>query len=372
MSCCNNKFTGYSVEIIRENKSKFDYDSEKYFINENDEEEEEDDNDNKEEENNDEEEDENDNEEEDGNDNEEVEEENDNEEEDEDEDDNEEEEEDEIIENEKIDTSSLEYTNDDNMDYETEDNSSRQTNESLKNIMKMAANKNRVNENRVEYDLMNNNSIPHNNEDDIDNESGEIEFRSKCYLNLPGEFQSIHHILDIYQRSLNEKMDLILNKVCSIEDRLTTLESLSKINFAELDGEILTLKEIKNERLDISEQDVFRALVYKDYRTILYIFKMYYGVKRGKKIFYPIRPKSAQNCQYFFNNQWIDDRYGNYTCKTLFTNIQNLFFRYNIFSKKMSQEEWFSNQQFILKLSEEKYRKSIFKSIMDEIINNNC
>ncbi len=205
------------------------------------------------------------------------------------------------------------------------------------------------------------------NEEEEDKD--EVMVKTRNYINLPKEFERIQYRMSIYQNTLVEKMETMMNKIINIEDRLTKLEHNSKINFTEIDGEIVTIKELKLERLDIDEDVVLKALVYKNYQSIIYIMRHYYRTTRGNKVFYPIRVKSKRNFEYYLNNQWLSDSYGHYITKVICNNIQNLFLRYNDFSnKKIKEEDLYLNQQFILKLSEDKYKKEIFKHIVDELM----
>ncbi len=195
-----------------------------------------------------------------------------------------------------------------------------------------------------------------------------IMIKSNNYINLPSEFERIQNRMSIYQNTLLEKMEIMFNKINTIEDRLTRLEQNAKFNYVEFEGEILTIKELKMERLDIDEDIVLKALVYKNYQSVIYIMRHYYRTTRGNKVFYPIRMKSRRNFEYFYNNQWLNDAYGHYITKVICNNVQNLFLRYNKINKHINEEELFFNQQFILKLSEEKYKKEIFKNIVDELM----
>jgi hypothetical protein len=55
-------------------------------------------------------------------------------------------------------------------------------------------------------------------------------------------------------------------------------------------------------------------------------------------------------------------------------NVQNLFLKYNSLDddEEISGEDFLLNQKFICKLSDEKYKKEILKSIIEEVrINSN-
>jgi hypothetical protein len=56
----------------------------------------------------------------------------------------------------------------------------------------------------------------------------------------------------------------------------------------------------------------------------------------------------------------------------IITNIQDFFIKYNDIENPMiDQDNFFLYQEFISKLSKEKYRKDIFKHIVEEVRVNN-
>ncbi len=205
--------------------------------------------------------------------------------------------------------------------------------------------------------------------DEYFEEKDTVLLKTKNYINLPNEFERIQNRLSIYQNTLIEKMEIMFERISNIENRLTKLEQNTRSNYIEFDGEIVSIKELKLERLEIDEDIVLKALVYKNYQSVITIMRHYYRSGKGNKMFYPIRMRSKRNFEYFFNNQWLSDSYGHYITKVICTNIQNLFLKYNNFSnKRIKDEDFYLNQQFILKLSEDKYKKEIFKHIVDEIM----
>ena len=53
--------------------------------------------------------------------------------------------------------------------------------------------------------------------------------------------------------------------------------------------------------------------------------------------------------------------------KTICLNIQNLFIKYCHIDENTDFDEFILNQSFITKLSDEKYKKEILKSIIEEV-----
>jgi hypothetical protein len=175
--------------------------------------------------------------------------------------------------------------------------------------------------------------------------------------------------MEMMNGEIFRKLDMICNRIEHIEERLTHIEECQKFSYAEFSGEIIKIKEIKLESYPISDQDVMKALVYHDHRSFMYIFKLYYRSIQGGKIFYPIRMKNRRTFEYYYGGRWILDPSGHQTIKILCSNIQNLFLKHNIIENKFIEEnQWYLNQEFIMKLSEERYKKEIWKHVVGEIM----
>ncbi len=188
---------------------------------------------------------------------------------------------------------------------------------------------------------------------------------------MRNEFTQMKRLLLTNEMMLNQifhKLEFLCSRVENIEEKVQLIEMQNRSHFIEIDGEIIRVRELKNERIDLPEEDVLRILIFRDYRSVLAIFKSYYQSVKGERIFYPIRMKSKRNYEYFYKNQWIHDANGHFITKTLCNNIQNLFLKYNqIDSRYLNEENWYLNQQFISRLSDEKYKKEIWNHIKDEI-----
>ena len=167
---------------------------------------------------------------------------------------------------------------------------------------------------------------------------------------------------------LFKKVDHVSKRIEVIEDKITRFETNSRICVTEFEGDILRIREIKNERIYVDDDEIMKALTYKDYRSFLYIFKLYYQVFCAGKVFYPIRITGKRSYEYYYNNTWLNDPFGHYITKTVCNNIQNVFLRFNdISNKKIVGDTWYQNQQFILKLSDEKFKRDMFRHIIEEI-----
>lgn len=168
-------------------------------------------------------------------------------------------------------------------------------------------------------------------------------------------------------KELKEKMNSLESKVKILE---TNLQMLSKSKDNELNNiPQLDIVELKKESIDVDNEVIKKAILYKDYRSILYIFKMYYKNKTNSIAQYPIKMKSKRIFEYYNNNQWNTDNNAHYIKNTLFMNIQTIFYKYNNLDNVTDVDDLYSNQLFINKLSEDKYKRDVFKHIIDEIQN---
>jgi hypothetical protein len=135
------------------------------------------------------------------------------------------------------------------------------------------------------------------------------------------------------------------------------------------------LVNLKLEKLDVSKDDVFKFMGYRDYRAVICIFRLIYKNKTNQEYVYPIRISGKRSYDYYNNGKWNPDLYGYHIMNTICLNVQNLFLKYNTLDdedEEISGEDFLLNQKFICKLSDEKYKKEIFKSVIEEVrINSN-
>lgn len=186
------------------------------------------------------------------------------------------------------------------------------------------------------------------------------------------------HIMSINNSDqLFNILDKILNKINTLDERLTNMEKkidlVSSLAVLPANNNICVenLKELKKENLICEKNNVFEALKYRDYRSIIYIFKHFYKNKSNENCAYPLKIKGKRSFEYYDNKKWNHDLYGHYSINVIFLNIQNLFIRHNILDSEITSEDFLLNQEFISKLSNEKYKKDIFKNIIEEIRINN-
>ena len=169
---------------------------------------------------------------------------------------------------------------------------------------------------------------------------------------------------------INESQEKILEKISSLEERIQNIEKKIESNSKNNELSSNNLKELKKEELIISKEDILKALSYRDYRSVIYIFKNIYKNKTNSEYSYPIKITGKRSFEYYNNMKWNPDIYGHYSTSIICSNVQNLFTKYNNIDE-FTSDDFIMNQQFIYKLSDEKYQKSIFRNIIEEVRINN-
>ena len=208
-------------------------------------------------------------------------------------------------------------------------------------------------------------------EEDISEMENESE--QNCVLDEIQDIKGFIHIQQKFMEQISITMNEMMRKINILDTRLQRIEDCYSNSYTEVNGEICRIKEVKNENLNIDMDDVLRALIFRDYRSVLHIFKSYYRTQMNGNIYYPIRMKSKRTYEYYLRGKWLLDPNGHYITKTICNNIQNLFMRYNdIDNKKIGEDTWYENQKFIQKMSDEKFKKEIFKHIIDELVSSQC
>lgn len=162
----------------------------------------------------------------------------------------------------------------------------------------------------------------------------------------------------------------ILNKLNNLDERVTFIEKKIEISLLKSSKSTENLKELKKEDIIIDKVDVLKALKYRDYRSVVYIFRQYYKNKINENCVYPVKITGTRKFEYYDNNKWNPDLYGNFSRDIICMNMQNLFIKCNNLDQ-VGYEDFILNQDFIYKLSKEKYIKEIFKYIIEEIRLNN-
>ena len=154
----------------------------------------------------------------------------------------------------------------------------------------------------------------------------------------------------------------ILEKLDNLETRVSKLEENAGVKIDSLEN----LVELKEEDLELSKDEVLKELKYRDYRSVLNIFRKIYNNKTNAGAAYPIKITGKRSYEYYCNNKWNPDVYGHRIGHIICLNVQNLFIKHNVFNGN-DCDEFLLNQKFIYKLSDEKYKKEITKVIIEEV-----
>ena len=178
------------------------------------------------------------------------------------------------------------------------------------------------------------------------------------------EIQKLSNIFLYNITNIDKKLDEIILRVSKLENKVDFIENYKN------QSDIKKIKELKNETIELPEYDILRALNYKDHRSILYIFKLYYKNKLNLKHAYPIRIKGQRSFEYYSNEEWVPDLYGNNIMNIICKNMENLFIKYNVI-EKVNIDNLLSNQEFIYKLSNDKYKRTLLPFIIEEVRQNN-
>ena len=200
------------------------------------------------------------------------------------------------------------------------------------------------------------------------------EFNNEINERINKNNDILEKIMDISSKIYNDQC-MILSKLNSLEEKVMSIEKKMELS---LNSKLLnnfpidSLKELKKEDLVIDKKDILKALSYRDYRSIIFIFRLYYKNKTNSLFAYPIKITGKRSFEYYLNSTWNPDLYGYYSMNTICLNIQNLFIQNNTLDGSIGHEDFILNQEFIYKLSDEKYKRDVFKNIVEEVRINNA
>lgn len=186
--------------------------------------------------------------------------------------------------------------------------------------------------------------------------------------------------------SLNEKIDLILNKLINIENKIQYLENIIlKNNLNELteQTDISELSELteqtdQTDQTNIAHKELKHELFELDRTFIKDCLNMYSiqgDVKLFKKMYIDNIPKEClaikytkRKYQYWLNNCLISDTNGNYIKNIIIKNIEQCYTSINIYDEYTDNMDLFiKNQDYITKLSDDKY-KDLFLTKIRKLI----
>lgn len=180
--------------------------------------------------------------------------------------------------------------------------------------------------------------------------------------------------LNLNNDTLIQKFGLIENKMNELSEKVQILEK--KMNhpnnpYANLDENSMQedIMELKKDNIEVEQSIVLRALTFRDYRTIIILFKSLYFKEDNIIDKYPIRLTGKRSYEYYLHNKWIIDPYGHYIRDIILSNIQIKLFKYNTYEYIKDNDILIMNQDFIYKIMEEKYSKIYFRNMIQEIRN---
>ena len=211
-----------------------------------------------------------------------------------------------------------------------------------------------------------------------DNESEDSNYNSED--SKSSDTSSIsHNKYRIKIKKNKKKNELIELKeyVSSLEERLyneiNQLKSkLSLVNSVKQDIKLIPLKKQVFTDEEISTDKIAKLLINKDINCIIKLIKMIYipSVEYIIPIKYCIT-KDNRKLMYYYsdNNEWTVDE-NNYIINTLCDNVQKIFMRVNNLDIFDSDDDFMKNQDFILKICENKYKNNILKRIKEEFLYN--
>jgi len=184
---------------------------------------------------------------------------------------------------------------------------------------------------------------------------------------INSKFEEMNQTFILKFNKFEQKIINLDNKITHIENKL---KSSNNINYTYNDDNEELKELIKDCSIDIDKDIVLRALSYRDYRTVIILFKNYYLNENNDFNKYPIKVVGKRSYEYYLNKRWINDQYGHYIKHTVLLNIQTILLKYNNNDYIKDYDNLIMNQDFIYKLTEDKFSKNYFRHIIEEIKNN--
>lgn len=188
------------------------------------------------------------------------------------------------------------------------------------------------------------------------------------------KIDSLTENLNLKNDTLIQKFESMENKMNELSDKVLMLEK--KMNhpsnpYANLDVNSVQedIRELKKNNIQLEQSIVLRALTFRDYRTVIILFKEIYFKEENIIDKYPIRLTGKRSYEYYLNNKWITDPYGHYIRDIILSNIQTTLFKYNTYEYIKDNDILIMNQDFIYKIMDEKYSKIYFRNMIQEIRN---
>ena len=190
------------------------------------------------------------------------------------------------------------------------------------------------------------------NNNDIINKINKIDEKMNIILNVLGN-------LKIDSKSLEDEMSDLKNK---IDEKDETGRGRKKTTKNTLN---LNIKEIKKEQYNLDEDFVRSCLNSGSIEGDIKIFKKIY-INNISKEYYPIK-NTKKKIQYWYNGHMKDDDANcTYIKNTIVQNIEDCYLNVNKYDSYQDDiDQFINNQEYINKMSEQKYKEKMLLKIME-------
>jgi len=187
---------------------------------------------------------------------------------------------------------------------------------------------------------------------DIINKINKIDEKMNIILNVLGN-------LKIESKSLEDEMFDLKNKIDEKDERGRKKNSKNILNH--------NTKEIKKEQYDLDEDFVKSCLNSGSIEGDIKIFKKVY-INNLEKEQYPIR-YTRKKFQYWYNGSMKDDDSNcTYIKNTIVQNIEDCYLNVNKYESYQDDiDQFINNQEYINKMSEQKYKERFLLKIIELI-----
>jgi len=132
------------------------------------------------------------------------------------------------------------------------------------------------------------------------------------------------------------------------------------------DGNKSSIRELKIEDFNIDKTFIKKCIDMTNINGDILLFKIMYIDNVGKE-YYPIR-HIKKKLQYWNNNCMNDDDNGTYIKNTIIKNIEQCYFKINVYENyKNNVDQLIKNQEYLNQLNEQKYGEKLLNKIISII-----
>lgn len=154
-----------------------------------------------------------------------------------------------------------------------------------------------------------------------------------------------------------DKLSLILKELRDIKNDINMIKS--KLN----DKEENNIINLKKEVLNLDMDYLVSMLNHRSHLTEINIFKKYYM----DGLTCPVKIEGVRKILIYMNDNWILDMNGKILTDILCMNIQRTLTGVNVIDNIENMEKFLENQLYINKFNDYKYRREVYKSIINYI-----